>query len=303
MQIFYGITDKKIDVTQICFEKLQQNGVITIPEHDVVRSNIFTDPLYGVLKKIFILKDNELKEYDYRRSIIIDTSSGKITTTFSNKVEQKLSEIQSNLQIKYGDFEWEYTEQTLSVKYLTGNEKILEIGGNIGRNSLIIAYILSQKNNNDFLVLESDETFANQLIENRNANNFNFHVESSALSKRKLIQKEWQTIESDVLLEGYKNVNIISYAELQKKYNIAFDTLILDCEGAFYYILMDMPEILNNIKLIIVENDYFDLSKKNYVDELLKKHNFHLDYFENGPSVVPEKYRENFFEVWKRALD
>jgi len=99
-KVFYGTTDNKIDVTNTCLEKLQQNGVITIPEHDFVRSDIFTDPIYGTLKKIFILKDEELKEYDYRRSIIIDTNSGKITTTFSNKVEQKLSEIQSNLQIK-----------------------------------------------------------------------------------------------------------------------------------------------------------------------------------------------------------
>jgi hypothetical protein len=30
-------------------------------------------------------------------------------------------------------------------RYLTGNEKVLELGGNIERNSLVIAYILKQK--------------------------------------------------------------------------------------------------------------------------------------------------------------
>jgi hypothetical protein len=84
----------------------------------------------------------------------------------------------------------------------------------------------------------------------------NFFVENSALSKRPLIQKDWDTIVSDVVLEGYKKVNTITLEELHYKYKIEFDTLILDCEGAFYYILLDMPEILNNIKLIIVENDY-----------------------------------------------
>jgi len=307
MQIFYGIIDKKIDVTQICLEQLNKNNIITIPEDDIARCNIFTDPLYGVLKKIFILKDNILTEYNHKREVIINLTSEEITTTFSDKVVQKLSEIQSKLQIKHGNFEAEYNEQILSVKYLTGNEKILELGGNIGRNSLIIAHILSQKNNNNFVTLESDEFIANQLIENRDINGFKFHVEPCALSKRKLIQKGWQTIESDVLLEGCKNVNIISFDELKKKYNIAFDTLVLDCEGAFYYILMDMPEILDNINLIIVENDYFDMeknyfeeSKKNYVDEILKKNKFYVEYFEDGGWLFCQN---NFYEVWKRALD
>ena len=92
-------------------------------------------------------------------------------------------------------------------------------------------------------------------------------------------------------------MNTLTIDELMNKYNIDFDTLVLDCEGAFYYILMDMPEILNNIKLIIMENDYNDISNKNYVDEILKKHNFKVDYQEPGgwgPCC------NNFFEVWKR---
>ena len=85
--------------------------------------------------------------------------------------------------------------------------------------------------------------------------------------------------------------------ELNQKYNILFDTLVLDCEGAFYYILMDMPEILNNVKLIIMENDYQDIEKKNYVDNVLTQHNFYVDYTETGgwgPCY------NKFFEVWIR---
>lgn len=42
-----------------------------------------------------------------------------------------------------------------------------------------------------------------------------------------------------------------------------FDALAVDCEGAFYYILLDMPEILEHVKLIIIENDYHDAEHKN----------------------------------------
>jgi FkbM family methyltransferase len=176
---------------------------------------------------------------------------------------------------------------------------VLEIGGNIGRNSLVIGYLLREKNNNDFVTLESSQDIALQLNENKNVNNMNFHIESSALSKRKLIQTGWDTVVSDTLLDGYKWVNTITLQELYNKYNINFDTLVLDCEGAFYYILMDMPEILNNVKLIIMENDYCDISKKQYIDEILQKYNFYIDHREAGgwgPCY------DCFFEVWRRAI-
>ena len=161
---------------------------------------------------------------------------------------------------------------------------------------MIIASIL--KNSQNLVALESDVNIAAQLTENRDLNNLNFHIESSALSKRKLIQLGWDTMPSDTLKDGYMWVNTISLVELKSKYNIAFDTLVLDCEGAFYYILMDMPEILDNINLIIMENNYYDISKKIYIDEILKACHFYVDYAESGgwgPCA------NNFFEVWKRA--
>ena len=191
-------------------------------------------------------------------------------------------------------FSEELPEQKMAVRYLTGNEKVLEIGGNIGRNSLIIASILKS---NNFVTLESDVNIAKQLKENRDLNNFDFHIENSALSNRKLIQKGWDTIPSEILMDGFSWVSTITLEQLKSKYNIEFDTLVLDCEGAFYYILMDMPEILENINLIIMENDYKNLSHKQYIDNILKENNFYRDYVEAGgwgPCY------ENFFEVWKK---
>jgi hypothetical protein len=147
------------------------------------------------------------------------------------------------------------------------------------------------------VTLECDINIAKQLTENRDLNNLNFYVECSALSNRKLIQKGWDTIPRDTLEQGYTWVDTITLENLKTKYNIVFDTLVLDCEGAFYYILMDMPEILNNINLIIMENDYWDISKKNYIDNILIQNNFITDYTECGgwgPCY------NNFFEVWKK---
>ena len=189
----------------------------------------------------------------------------------------------------------ELSEQKMSVRYLRGQEKVLEIGGNIGRNSLVIASIL--ENSNNLVTLESDVNISKQLSENRDLNNMKFHIEISALSKRKLIQKGWNTKPSETLEPNFKWVNTITFEQLETKYNIKFDTLVLDCEGAFYYILMDMPEILDNINLIIMENDYTVLGQKIYIENILTKNNFYVDYTEKG-GWGP--CHNNFFEVWKK---
>jgi FkbM family methyltransferase len=295
MKIFYGIDNNNIDVTSICFSKLNYNNIITIPSGETSRSALFTDPTYGILKKIIIFNDDKLVSYEHFYTIKIDILNNTITTQHENDIISKLENIHSKLNIKYGNFKDELPEQKMITRYLTGNEKVLEIGGNIGRTSLIVASIL--ENNDNFVTLECDVDIANKLTENRDLNNFKFHIENSALSNRKLIQLFWDTIPSDELLDGYTWVNTISLNTLKTKYNIEFDTLILDCEGAFYYILKDMPEILNNINLIIMENDYKDLSHKQYIDEILTKNNFNVNYVESGgwwPCFM------NFFEVWKK---
>jgi hypothetical protein len=107
-------------------------------------------------------------------------------------------------------------------------------------------------------------------------------------------KQHWNTIPSDVLYPDYTWVNTITLDELRMKYNMVFDTLVLDCEGAFYYMLIDMPEMLDTIQLIIMKNDYYEMYKKEYIDFVLKKNNFCVDYSEKGGC------ENRFFEVWKK---
>ena len=277
---------------EIDLNKIKQN-TIYIPRGEQNRTTLYTDPNYGLLKKIFIIKDGLLTEYDHNLIIKINTLKMSITTINLNNV---LNNIHRQLKINNGSFNEELPEQIIVLDYLNGNEKILEIGGNIGRNSLVISYILNQnlqvKSTNNLIVLECDNDSSNKLNENKNLNNFNFHIENSALSNHKLIQKGWDTIPSNILLPEYNWVNTITLKQLYTKYCINFDTLIIDCEGAFYYILIDYPEILNNVKLIIVENDYKSILQKEYVDNQLIKQNFYLIHKEDAPGII------NFYEVW-----
>lgn len=306
MRILYGTTARSIDITDICIQRLKYDNYLIIPAGDLIRSKIFTDPLPNVLKSIFLVSESGTTECNASSSVYIDTATETVVKEIPESIlmlypNAKLADIQSKLTLLYGTFEDELPEQKMAVRYLKGTESVLEIGGNIGRNSLIISSILSDSGR--LVVLESDKRIYNQLKQNRDTNGFHFHIEAAALSKRPLIQSGWTTIVSHTVLPGYTPVSTITYSDLMDKYKIPFDTLVLDCEGAFYYILQDMPEILTGINLIIMENDYVDGNHKNYIDDVLKKNNFYVDYAEAGGETFGCycPCRNNFFEVWKRA--
>lgn len=308
--IKFGTYYKNIDVTKIVLDKcVIDNDVIYIPSCVNERCILFTDPFHGVLKSIFVEINESFVEFNSTTSVYIDITSNlvyndkNVPNLIMSKCwrvtspDTKLSIIQSKLKLDYGKFEEELPEQIMACRYLTGHEKILEIGGNIGRNSLIMGYILNQKDNDNLVVLESNTHTSEQLTHNRDINNLKFKVENAALSKRKMIQIGWDTICSDEILDGWTSINTITLDELKYKYNIMFDTLVIDCEGAFFNILLDMPDILNNINLIIVENDYRIYENKICVDIVLKNNNFYVDYSEAGGWG---DFYNNFYEVWKR---
>jgi FkbM family methyltransferase len=193
-------------------------------------------------------------------------------------------------------FDDEYPEQTLAVKYLPRDSVVLELGANVGRNTLTIATLLSKSSN--LVALETDKNNAKVLESNKILNGLDFHIGTYALSKRKLIQKYWVTIPSDEVLDGYTAVDIMSYDELENNFNLKFDALVIDCEGAFYQILQDDESILKNINVIIMENDYRDINQKIYVDQVLAKYNLKSVYSEPGGFGPCQDY---FFEVFIRC--
>ena len=310
-KILYGANDNFRDITSKASEMLMVNNIIYIPCDDNIRAHYFGDHLYRTLKTVIIV----YKEGGETKSVACAPSQEGYVDMTNNKVyidnapdeikhkcntwEHKLRSIHRCYLMAGGNFNCEYPEQLMAIKYLTGKEKVLEIGANIGRNTLVINHIIKDAAQNNFVTMECDPNTANTLMYNRDVNNVSFFVEASALSKRKLIQKGWDTIASDEVLEGYVPVKTITWEQLNKKYNIQFDTLILDCEGAFYYILMDMPEVLDHINMIIMENDYKVIEHKQYVDSMLIERGFEVAYSEAGGWGPCQPF---FFQVWKKPV-
>ena len=184
-------------------------------------------------------------------------------------------------------------EQLLSARFIKPSFTVLELGGNIGRNSLIISSLLDS--GKQLLTVEPNKEICALLIENRDANNLSFHIESRALSKRKLWSKGWNTHLSPV--EGSVEVDIISFDDLQSTYGLTFDTLVIDCEGAFYHILNEDENIMKNINLVIIENDFSSILHKKYVDQIFVKNGLKCIHTQSG-GFGP--CRNNFYEAWSK---
>jgi FkbM family methyltransferase len=304
MKILYGIQNNYVDITSFF------SNFIYIPVSDNERAKIYGDHLVGVLKHIIVVDDeNNILYITHEVPYINSLRNGKLL--HENKLERlskndiiknnfspevKLQLIQNNLNIKYGDKYEEGVEQFMCVKYIQPQHKVLEFGGNIGRTSCVIGYILSDSKN--LLVFESSEENAKKLKENRDENKLFFNIEPLALSNKKLMQKDWNTFEMTCPIpDGYFSVNNINFSEFKKKWGLDFDVLVVDCEGAVYQIFKDMPEIITNIKIIILENDFLELNQGLFVHDFLIKNCFKIDYTKEAGWGY---FKHCFYQVWVR---
>ena len=310
--IYYGANNKYIDVTYICNLILyRSNKTMTIPKDDNARAHMFGDHLYGVLKHIR-MKDTiypNTSEITISRTVTLVDITKSRQDWWNSVVEhvasprKRLNLLHKTIKLDFGSMEHEFPEQLMAIKYIKPTDNVLEIGGNIGRNSLVIATIL----NNDqqqMVTLESSPEYANQLKHNRDQNFYHFNIEAAALSEIPLWQQGWDTFGegTDLLPPDSKPVNTITYPDLKSKYKINFNVLVADCEGALYQILKDRPEILSNIKTVIIENDFVNPSELESVTDLFLKSGFRLVYSRSlirGPTKF-NHCKDKFYQVYTR---
>jgi FkbM family methyltransferase len=341
IRCFYGKDQNYVDVTEQVLRTCSDGDRIYIPANDTLRGSLFPDPLFGVVKNIVVIQENQLRSSEFdaagnhltgvgspscsvyaahtavtvylnqqeRQELYPDTNSDDQSTSglgpppsHLTTAEDQIAWIHAGLTFAGGSLTDELPEQTMVVRFLDPAAKVLELGANIGRNTLMIAAVLADQHN--LVSLECDPVSVEMLRNNRFANRFTFHIEPSALSYRKLIQKGWQTVPSEAVPPGYVRVQTITFEELQSKYGIEFDTLVADCEGALYWILRDNEALLKNIHTVIVEADYASVEHKMAVEAIFHVHGLERIYSEplavDWDHPFPAECAESFFEVWKK---
>jgi FkbM family methyltransferase len=151
---------------------------------------------------------------------------------------------------------YELSEKYLIEKYIDKTDHILELGGCLGVISLISNNLLINKSNH--VVFEIDELKFNYLKINKNKNNANFNIINGAISDNpKMYYRPsynfWggEITASEVNAKRIKTNNI---KEIEYKFKIKFNTLIMDIEGGEIEIFENQN--LNHFEKIIFENHF-----------------------------------------------
>ena len=322
LQILYGVDKVYVNVTNRAllynyfFNKTKPNKIV-LPSTDYERSSIFPDHLEGIVKNICVIVNNQKTIYKCSEEVEIDVSqidlSERMKRILSDtEAEFKLQFIHKNLQFMHGSINEEIPEQIMSCMFISPEQTVLELGSNFGRNTLVISCFL--KNTNQLVTLETDPKAIEKVKNNRDINQFHFYIENSGLFQetptRLLLQKDnardvyltyknktTVTIVNDRMLPDYDKVNTITFHDLESKYDKKFDTMVVDRDISLYTIFQDFPDILKNITLVIMENDYQNISYKKFVDEFMIKNGFTCVYRKAGGSGV---CYSSFYETWKK---
>lgn len=282
-QVLYGNGDKYVDVTHL------YKGYI--PRTDESRSAIFGgDPVVGVKKNVKLISEKGTEVYEVGQYRLPD----------------RLTELHKRLKLKGGQFTDELDEQVMAVTYLQRHHKVLEIGADIGTNTCIIASLCDTPP----VVVECNNAIESTLRQNVKSNGLDINLEMGALTKGKLIYRHTtngyrigqHTIplkDGQSIPEGYSEIRSIDYDYLVQKYH-RFDVVVADCEGAFYYIIQDFPQILDDISMLIIENDYKVKGQKQYVDEQLIQKGFTRVYRNVLQFNYNVPHKDCFYEVWQK---
>jgi len=151
----------------------------------------------------------------------------------------------------------EANSRLMAVKWIPKTATVLEVGARYGSVSCTISRVLG--NSGKQVSVDADERVWAALEHNRQNLYCNFHTAKGLLGTHdgKIMQNRYGTLAStsDTLGGAAKGVTVPHFTvdDLEKKYNLKFDTANFDCEGCFAPVSETFPEMFNKLKLMIVE--------------------------------------------------
>lgn len=233
--------------------------------------DIFTDPndvfFKNLVDKIVGSKTSLLD--DYFRSL------DKLTKNVICMPKTTQIDIRDHDGNKINIEHMEKDEQDLANKYILEDDIVLELGARYGSVSCIINNKLNNKNNQ--VVVEPDDRVWYALEENKKRNNCEFNIIKGFISNKKLDLTNLDNCYGygSTFIEN-SNTKIPSYTlnEIKKTYNLKFNVLVADCEGFLEVFFDENPELYDEIRLIIFEEDYREKCNYNKIKYELRKRNF-----------------------------
>jgi hypothetical protein len=151
--------------------------------------------------------------------------------------------------------ELEVEEQKIASKYIRKNDKVLELGARYGTVSAIILDKISDPK--DCVIVDPDTNITQALTHNLNNCGYGdaqIFVGTVGSNKKRIHSDEGYGTYTESCENDECNLENATYDNLQRKYDITFNTIVADCEGCLPE-LIDHIEDMDPIKKIIFETD------------------------------------------------
>lgn len=147
---------------------------------------------------------------------------------------------------------WEKEEQDDAKKYILPTDCVLELGARYGTVSVVI----NKKLNNPLLhvVVEPDNDVWTALEKNKENSNSKFHIIKGLLSNKKFSLAKGG-VRTRQVEDKESTMPHFSFDEVTKLVNKPFTVLVADCEGCIEHFLTENVEILENLRLVLLEED------------------------------------------------
>lgn len=173
----------------------------------------------------------------------------------------------------------EKPEQELAKRYINKDDIVLELGARYGSVSCIINSKLSDKKNH--VCVEPDSRVWNVLEKNKILNHCEFNIVNGFIGKHKMsltnLDVYYGGYASTFIYDETSNIPLYSLNEIKDKYNLKFNVLVADCEGYLEVFLDENPQLYEELRLILFEEDYPEKCNYKKIRDSLIKHGFKAD--------------------------
>jgi len=123
ISITYGLDYMKIDITTNIFNNHSTNGIIHIPVTDGLRGKLYGDPLFGIIKKLYITNGDSIFTIEHDDFVNIDTNNNKLY--INENVENFRSDENTKIEIMEPIINKKYTFTIMAIfKNETMNLKV-----------------------------------------------------------------------------------------------------------------------------------------------------------------------------------
>lgn len=165
----------------------------------------------------------------------------------------------------------ELPEQVLVDQYIGADDVVLELGARYGSVSCIINRKLANPHNQ--VSVEPDSTIWGPLQRNRDKNGCAFHILKGGISKKplKLVDRDYASHSVETTEATFP---VFSLEEVEREYNLEFNTLVADCEGFLGKFMEENPRLYKSCSLFIFEKDYPHVCDYEIIRGKLREHGF-----------------------------